>query len=180
MRNRNVLLVLAILLVAGCSPRWEKNVVGEVTGGAAGKRPNAMLRVADGTEYRLSAFYGEATLIAFTEQACAAPDSELVKVSKRLRGRITTVEVAEPAGGREAHAKCTAERGEPGQHLVSLYDEQAIVRKRLGAPPNSALVMDRWGDVIARGSLDDLDSLADEAQALIDRADWELAVEYTR
>jgi len=54
------------------------------------------------------------------------------------------------------------------------------VRKQLQAPANSALLMNRWGEVVARGSLDDVHSLADQAQSLIDRADWELAVEYTR
>jgi hypothetical protein len=60
---------------------------------------------------------------------------------------------------------------------VSLCDEQAVVRKQFGAPPNSALLLDRWGGVVARGSLDDLDSLADKAKSLLEMADQEFALD---
>ncbi len=163
---RPVAVALVLLGTAGlhgCSLGLQEPVEGTVlsTGlpfGVGSQVPNVAFLDPRGKLHRLASVYEDATIIAFVKDGSQPPDPRLTSEAAIERGRVAVVEVC--GGPCRAHRELTLARGDKASHLISLCDSEGIMAKRYGvAEPGAVFVVNRYGTIIAKGTLTDLPKL---------------------
>jgi hypothetical protein len=144
-------------------------IVTERTGSGVGTFvPNATFTDDNGKMHRLSMLYEDATLLAFVPEACHAPSSRVAGITEGLPLNVAVVEICN--GECESHAECLRVRADRSRRLVVLCDTDDHLTHLFNiATANAVFVIDRYGRIVAEGSLEDLDSLREKAVEVADR-----------
>jgi len=160
------------LTLTGCAagqatPRSGVIVPGAAHFGVGSRAPNASFTDPGGAVWRLSSLHRDATVLAFTGNACSEPNPRLAAACASLRGGVTVIEVcAERCTSHDRAARDGASR------LVSLCDPQGLLARRYHVSgPTALFVVGDYGRIVARGTLDDLDRLRGTAQRVADAAE---------
>ncbi len=147
----------------GCSLGLQQPVEGTVisTGlpfGVGSQVPNVAFLDPRGKLHRLATVYEDATIIAFVKDGSQPPDPRLTSEAALERGRIAVIEVC--GGPCRAHQDLTLARGDKARRLISLCDANGIMAKRFGVTETGVVfVVDRYGTIVAKGTLADLPRL---------------------
>lgn len=165
-----VALATGAAVLSACAPRLQRPVTGVIvppTESVVGARaPDFTFRTADGRLARLSDIYQDATLVAFLEKACSAPDSRLAALSTQLKNRrVAVAEICTHPERCKSHGECVRLRGEEAPDLVSLCDARGLVRRWYGvSTTDSVFVLDQNGIIRGQGALTELDGLRAQAE----------------
>ncbi len=171
------LVWIAVVALGGCVEAHgpvRKAVAREQAAEAIGTRPpETSYRAPDGRARRLRALFGEATVVAFVEQAC--PDGgDLLGPAARTWGErgVAFIELCSEPDGCPTHGDCTLVQHDDGSdHLSLLCDAGGIVRRRWAVAAGTIFVLDRRGVIVATDTIEVPSGLDDLVQRAVEMAD---------
>ncbi len=120
-----------------------------------------------GKEHRLSAVREDASIIAVYEGPCCKVNGALVKGVQNLRSGVSVVAVSSNPGGCKNHKQCVVTLADPARRIITICDADGAIRRRFGvAGPNRVFAVDRFGKIVAEGTLADLPAIRHKAEAV--------------
>ncbi len=180
MKCSTILLTSALVVLGfGCTSEPEK-VRGVATDGP---RPGATVGefVDDvtfvdthGTRKSLKSFRDDAYIVAFVNQDCkkAYPDDPLVKLARRMKGRVRVVEVSIAEDDCSKFNECVEHRGpDTLKNLVLICDGSEAMREAFKTSGPTVYLLDDQFQVKSVGTLETLDTLGAKATQLAQAAD---------
>ena len=171
--------LIAAAALAGCVPLGPRPVSGLITGipgtpRSGAEAPDIAFRDSSGRSRSLSSFLGDATIVAFVEKPSSKEASPLAVASASLRGRVAVVEIIPPLGESKLSDEMGAKPVPRKSALIALFDPRSLATQALAArTQGTVLVLDRFGTVVAEGTMKDLDRRIEKAERVADEAERE-------
>lgn len=175
MKYLTILLACAVLaLGVGCTSE-PQNVRGVATdaphpGATVGEFVSDVTFVdTHGTRKSLKSFRDDAYIVAFVNQDCkkAYPDDPLVKLARRMKGRVRVVEVSIAEDDCSKFNECVERRGpETLKNLVLICDGSEAMREAFKTSGPTVYLLDDQFQVKSVGTLENLDTMGAKATQL--------------
>ncbi len=170
-------VVGAAVLLSGCVAEESPlaGIITEPTRLAIGRpAPDFPITTADGKETTFGGLRKPIAIVAFVSPRgaqCCWLDPDLVSLAGELRHRkITVAQISEPTGKCPHGAGCVAACNMEDPHLVSLCDADRIAWNAYRRPePDTVVLVDERGDVVAVGRTTDLKAVTGKAKYLAGR-----------
>ena len=181
MKSKIVIMILGGLVIGltGCANGPHTGIVGWNKGFSSGSfAPDIPFTSAEGKEIRLNEIREPVTILAFTSPPswnCCSLRPELVELAKRFRHLpITVIQISLPTNECPHGAGCTKSCDVIDENLVLLCDPARIAWKAYNQPKlNTVILVDKNNKIVDIQLIDNLKVLADKAEKMGDKIDWE-------